>query len=333
MRLTGRLYLVTGGTGFLGSALVRALVARGDRVRTLDDDSRGSRHRLIDMAGSVEIVPGDVRDAETVRRAVRGVDVVCHLAAINGTEFFYTKPELVLEVAVKGIVNVIDACLADKVRELALVSSSEVYQHAPVVPTDERVPLSVPDPLNPRYSYGGGKLISELLAINYGRRHFRRVTIVRPHNVYGPDMGFEHVIPQLATRMWATVQHSTGPLSVPIQGTGHETRAFVYIDDMVDGFLRVLDRGEHLGIYHVGTTEEITIAALAKKIGRYYGREVEVIPGVVAVGATPRRCPNISKMRGLGFEPRVSLDDGLSRTLHWYDEHADTVMKERSSQP
>src|SRR5205823_3221688 len=122
-------------------------------------------------------------------------------AYVNGTEFFYSKPHLVLEVAVKGMMNVVDACLQIGVRDLVLASSSEVYQTAPVVPTDESAPLSVPDPLNPRYSYGGGKIIAELLAINYGRTHFDRVSIFRPHNCYGPDMGREHVIPQLASRL------------------------------------------------------------------------------------------------------------------------------------
>ena len=84
---------------------------------------------------------------------------------------------------------------------LVLASSSEVYQTPPQVPTDESAPLVVPDPLNPRYSYGGGKIISELMAINYGRKYFERVLIFRPHNVYGPDMGFEHVIPQFALRL------------------------------------------------------------------------------------------------------------------------------------
>ncbi len=106
-----------------------------------------------------------------------------------------------LEVGVKGMINVIDGCIKENVKELVLASSSEVYQTPEKVPTDETVALSIPDPLNPRYSYGGGKIISELMAINYGRKHFDKVVIFRPHNVYGPDMGWEHVIPQFVLRM------------------------------------------------------------------------------------------------------------------------------------
>jgi len=164
-------YLVTGATGFIGSALVRALLANGNRVRALDDESRGSRARLQDVESEIDWMPGDVRDITQVEHAVRGMDAVCHLAAVNGTEFFYSRPELVLEVAVKGMVNVLEACIKHGVGELFVASSSEVYQTPPEVPTDETVPLSIPDPLNPRYSYGGGKIISELLTLNYGRNN------------------------------------------------------------------------------------------------------------------------------------------------------------------
>src|SRR5690349_3846527 len=103
--------LVTGGTGFIGSALVKALLRAGHAVRTLDNDSRGGVRKLGEAAADVERLTGDIRDADAVRRAVRRVDCVCHLAYVNGTEFFYSKPDLILDVAVKGMVNVIDACL------------------------------------------------------------------------------------------------------------------------------------------------------------------------------------------------------------------------------
>ena len=315
--------LVTGGTGFIGAALVRALVSRGDRVRSLDNGSRGAVRRLGDAAREVELVSGDIRDGAAVAGAMHGIERVVHLAYVNGTEHFYTRPELVLEVAVKGIVNVIDACVASGVGELVLASSSEVYQSPPRVPTDETAPLSVPDPHNPRYSYGGGKIISELMALTYGRKAIRRVLVFRPHNVYGPDMGWEHVIPQLAVRLRKLARSSAGPLDLPIQGTGNETRAFVHIDDLVKGVLRILDVGEHLGIYHIGSAEEVTIADLARRIGLCFSRDVRVVPGDLREGSTVRRCPDISKLRALGYEPDVPLSTGLPPTVRWYDDHAD----------
>lgn len=314
-----RKYLVTGGTGFIGGALVKSLLDSGATVRTLDNDSRGNLRKLGSHATEVERVLGDIRDAEAIRKAIRGVDTVCHLAYVNGTEYFYSKPDLILDVAVKGMVNVIDGCLAEGVGELVLASSSEVYQTPPTIPTDERVPLVVPDVLNPRYSYGGGKIISELMAINYGRERFSRVVIFRPHNVYGPDMGWEHVIPQLTVRMKRTLDDNPkGRPPFPIQGNGHETRAYIYIDDAAEGIRTIIEKGEHLQIYNVGRNEETSVAELVREMSMQFGREVELRPGQLQPGGTLRRCPDIGKLESLGFSPRISLAQGLAETIPWY---------------
>src|SRR6266480_3536886 len=316
-------YLVTGASGFIGSALVRALLKNGNDVRALDNESRGSRHRLRDIESQIEWIEGDVRDSSTVTRAVQGVDAVWHLAAINGTEFFYSRPELVLEVAVKGMLNVLDACIAHGVGELFVASSSEVYQTPAQVPTDETVALSIPDPLNPRYSYGGGKIISELLTLNYGRKKLRRAVVFRPHNVYGPDMGWEHVIPQLTLRMRELGRQTDGAIVLPIEGSGEETRSFVFIDDLIAGLMLVLEKGEHLAIYNVGTEDEISIKQLAEEIARHFHRAVQIVPGELKAGGTLRRCPSIERIGALGYRPTVSLRQGLVATIPWYVKHAD----------
>lgn len=311
--------LVTGGSGFIGSGLVKALVKSGARVRVLDDNSRGRPRRLAEVERDIEFIAGDIRDPEAVARATQGMDEVHHLAFVNGTEFFYSQPDLVLDVGVRGMINVIDACRKHNVGNLILASSSEVYQTPPTVPTDESAPLSIPDPLNPRYSYGGGKLISELMAINFGRKYFERVLIFRPHNVYGPDMGWEHVVPQFALRLKKLADaQPAGALRFEIQGTGADTRSFCYIDDLVAGVMTMRDKGEHLNIYHVGTTEEVSIAEVARRVAAAAGREIELVPGQPAAGGTPRRCPDISKLAKLGYKPRVPLDQGLKPTLDWY---------------
>lgn len=315
-------YLVTGGTGFLGAALVRRLVQEGHVVRVLDNNSRGAVRKLGDAIQHVELIEGDIRDAATVSKATKGVDSVCHLAFINGTAFFYSKPELVLDVGVKGMVNVIDACHEHNVGELVVASSSEVYHHPPIIPTPEDVPLVIPDPHNPRYSYASGKLISEIMAINYGRKFFERVVIFRPHNVYGPDMGYEHVIPQFVVRMQVAVEKSdANPLPFPIQGTGHETRAFVYIDDFTDGLMLALEKGEHLGIYHIGTQVETSIADIARLVGKFFGRDIDIVAGELQKGGTPRRCPDITKLKNLGYQPKISLQEGITKTAQWYVEN------------
>ncbi|HEY6992817.1 MAG TPA: SDR family NAD(P)-dependent oxidoreductase [Xanthobacteraceae bacterium] len=316
--------LVTGGSGFIGSALVKALLRRGEAVRVFDDNSRGALRRLREVERDVEFAHGDIRDAAAVDAAMAGIDEVHHLAFVNGTATFYSAPDLVLDVGVKGIVNVIDGCRHHGVGRLILASSSEVYQSPPRVPTDERVALVVPDPLNPRLSYGAGKIISEMMAINHGRKHFERVLIFRPHNVYGPDMGFDHVIPQFAVRLQrAVAAQAEGRVPFPIQGSGEETRSFCHVDDLVAGVMVMREKGEHLNIYHIGTAEEVSIADLARRMAAIVGRELALKPSAVLAGSTPRRCPDISKLAALGYTPRVRLDDGLPPTLQWYWDHAD----------
>jgi nucleoside-diphosphate-sugar epimerase len=317
----GKRYLITGGTGFIGSALVKRLVMEGHEVRVFDNDSRGEKSRLLDIIGEITLIKGDIRDKEAVSRACKGVDSVIHLAYLNGTEFFYSKPEIVLDIGVKGIINVIDGCIKNDVKELVLASSSEVYQTPPKVPTNESAPLIVPDPLNPRYSYGAGKIISELLAINFGRKYFKKVLVFRPHNVYGPDMGWQHVIPQFCLRMKSMIGGKGKRLKFQIQGTGDETRSFIYIDDFIDGLMLVIKKGKHLNIYHIGTVEEVTIRNLAKWVAECLGKEVDVVKGRILRGSAKRRCPDISKLKKLGFSQKIPLKKGLRRTVEWYSSH------------
>jgi nucleoside-diphosphate-sugar epimerase len=318
-----RHFLVTGGTGFLGSALVRRLAAAGHAVRVLDDNSRGSSRRLAGCDGQVEFVEADIRNAVSVAAAAKGVDCVVHMAAVNGTELFYRKPEVVLDVAVRGMLAVVDGCRSSGVRELVVASSSEAYQTPPMVPTPEEVPLVVPDVMNPRYSYGGGKLISELIAMNY-RTGFDRVVVFRPHNVYGPDMGWEHVIPQLAVRAAAATRGAQGrTVDFAIQGNGSQTRAFVHVDDCTDGLLRVIEYGRDRTIYNIGNDEEVTIADLARQIVAVFGCSARLRSGEAPAGGTDRRCPDITRLRALGYAPRIALADGLPDVVRWYATNAE----------
>lgn len=316
--------LVSGGAGFIGSALVKRLAAEGHEVRVLDDMSRGYPERLRGVP--CELIEGDVRDERTVRAAVKGCDSVLHLAYIQGTQTFYAEPKLILDVAVRGITSILAAC-EDAGAELLLVSSAEAYETGPL-PTPETAALCVPDPLNPRYSYGSGKLISEMMSIAWAQKGaLRRLIIVRPHNIIGPDMRTQHVIPQFAVRMNALAgAQPEGIIDFPIQGTGNETRSFCYIDDCADQFMLLLERAGPLGIWHVGAMDERTIAEVAHEVAFCYGREIKVVPGPLPLGSPPRRLPDTSKIAGLGYPgPRTSFEDAVRLTVRWYQEHADDL--------
>ena len=315
--------LVTGGTGFIGSAVVRRLATEGWKVHVVDNDLRGNAARLAELGSRVELINCDVRDQSALTQAAHGMDTFLHLAALNGTANFYTRPDLVLDVGVRGMLASLDAARAAGVDDFILASSSEAYQTPPMIPTPEDVPLMIPDPWNARYSYGGSKLISEIMLANYHRDFFRRVVAFRPHNVYGPDMGWEHVIPQFALRVAAAAKaHPHGPLKLKIQGDGTQTRSFIYIDDFVDGLMAMLAHGQHRNTYHIGTMAEITMVELMKAVGNSLGREVDVEASELLAGSTQRRCPDNTKLRGLGFNPKVSLTEGVGITAKWYSDNA-----------
>lgn len=320
-----RNFLVTGGTGFIGSALVRRLVTRSHGVRVLDNDVRGNRSRVSDLLDRIEVINGDVRDIEAVTAAARGVDCLVHLAAINGTANFYSRPELVLDVGIMGMYASLQAARRCGVRNFVLASSSEVYQEAAEVPTGEAVPLVVPDPWNPRYSYGGSKLISEIMLANYHADFFERVVIVRPHNVYGPDMGVDHVLPQFILRAHKLIAtYPEGVVPFPIQGDGQQTRSFLHIDDFIDGLMLVIEKGVHRNTYHIGSSEELKIVDVAHIVFGWFNRNCEIIsyPDKLPRGGTRRRCPNIEKMSIFGFAPKITLKEGMGSIGSWYVSNA-----------
>lgn len=318
-------YLVTGGAGFIGSAITRKLLLGGCNVRIIDNLQRGKINRLEDVKKDLEFISADIRDQKGVIKAAKNCDGIIHLAYVNGTKFFYSSPDLVIDIAINGMLNVLKAGKLNSINEFFLASSSEVYQTPYVIPTPEEVPLIVPDPYNPRFSYGGGKILSELMTIHMGKNYFKRSVIFRPHNVYGPDMGEEHVIPEL-TRKIEKLKKVKNNNVLNIQGSGKETRSYIYIDDFAEGFDILRKFGKNQTTYNIGTNNEINSQELAILIGKIIGVKMSIKTNPLAEGSTLRRCPDIKKIKKLGFKPKVSLNIGLKRTIDWYLSHPNLTL-------
>ena len=171
--------------------------------------------------------------------------------------------------------------------------------------------MRIPDIKNPRYSYGGGKIFSELYGINFAKKYLKKFIIFRPHNVYGKDMGHDHVIPEFIDRI-KKIKKSN---NFKIQGTGNEVRSFIHIDDFVNGFDKVFNKGKNLEIYNIGTSEKIKIYHLAKKISKIFKKKISIKKTKLRLGSPTKRCPDISKIKKLGFVQKYNLEQGLKRII------------------
>ena len=304
-------FLVTGGTGFIGSSICELLIQRGHKVTVFDNNSRGSLKRLLRLNNKIKFIKGDIRDKSKVFKSLKNINAVIHLAYINGTKYFYEKPDLILDVAVKGLVNIFDGCKKHNIKELYLASSSEVYQTPLKVPTKEDEPLKVPDINNPRYSYGGGKILTELMGVHYGKKFFKKLIIFRPHNVYGADMGNEHVIPEIISKIRKIKKNK----SLKIQGSGNEIRSFIFIKDFVKAFSCLLSKGKHLQIYNIGTSKSMKIKELVHRISKIMKKKIVIKTTPLRKGGTKIRMPDITKIKKLGFKPKYSIEQGLREII------------------
>lgn len=314
--------LVTGGAGFIGFGLARFLAERGDDVTIVDDLSRGkadAEFLALTARPNVRFLRFDMTDRGAFGALPGRFDFVYHIAAINGTRLFYEIPDRVLRVNILSSLNLLDWLVDHPCGKVLFSSSSEGYSGAVTrfgyrLPTDEDVPLVVADVRNPRISYGGSKIAGELLFFNYARMRGWPVTVIRYHNVYGPRMGYDHVVPEFAVRCFRKVK------PFPIYG-GEETRAFDYIDDAVKATVAVMECREADGeVVHVGNDrEEIRMIDLATMILEESGHDAPFAVHPAPAGCVKRRCPDTAKLRRLtGLENEVSLREGLRRTLAWY---------------
>lgn len=313
--------LITGGAGFIGFHLAKYLSEK-NQVHILDNFARGKDDEdfkaIIDNK-NVKFLKKDITLKKTFDELDKDYDRVYHLAAINGTENFYKIPDKVLKVGVIGTLNLLDWFKDLKDSRLLFSSSSETYAGALKllkerfpIPTPENVPLVVDDPTNVRWSYGAGKIIGEVAIHSYAKAYnFKNFAIIRYHNIYGPRMGFEHVIPQFIERVLKKEP------KFDIFG-GDETRTFCYVDDAVKATEIVMEKVSGDTVHIGRSDDEIKITELAEKIFDIVNHHPEFNRKPGPQGSVMRRCPDTTKLNNLGFTAKINLDEGLKKTFEWY---------------
>ena len=310
--------LVTGGSGFFGYELVKEL-SKKNKVIVLDNNLRGNFDKFKDLK-NIKTIECDITNKRSVKRLSK-VDVVYHLAFINGTENFYKHPEKVLDVGVKGIINIVEFVKSKKIKNFIMFSSSEVYGTPNKIPTNEKEMIKIEDIFNPRFSYSAGKIISESITINYLRNSNIKYKIIRPHNIFGENMGLKHVIPQLVFKIFnSSNKFQKKKAEIKIQGNGNETRAFCYIKDAVKQTIFISDKIKENGIFNVGFNKETKIIDLIREIDKILKIKTLIKPGKIQKGGTLRRCPNLKKL--FSFKKfDNNFIKGLKLTVNWYKDY------------
>jgi dTDP-glucose 4,6-dehydratase len=306
--------LVTGAGGFIGSHLVEALAAQGAQVRAfVRYNSRGDPGllRLLpkESLARVEIIAGDLRDGQAIREAVKGCSLVFHLGALISIPYSYRHPAQVAETNFMGTLNVLLACRDLGVERLVHTSTSEVYGTARQVPIDEGHPLQGQSP------YSASKIGADKLAESFYCTYDLSVVTVRPFNTYGTRQSARAVIPAIITQ---ALTQSTIRL-----GSLETTRDFTYVDDTVAGFIAAAEcAGVEGGVFNLGTGEEIRIGDLAKKVIQKVGRAVTIEEDPQRLRPEKSEVLRLISDNGLarerlGWQPQVTLDQGLDRTIEW----------------
>lgn len=312
----GKVTLVTGAGGFIGSRLTERLVESGARVRALVHYNAIGTYGWLDnspLAGEVEVVAGDITDPQSVREAMRGAEIVFHLAALIAIPYSYKAAASYVRTNVEGTLNVMQAARECEITRVIHTSTSEVYGTARYVPIDEEHPLQGQSP------YSATKIGADKIAEAFSCSFGVPVVTIRPFNTYGPRQSARAVIPTIITQLLAGESVRLGSV--------HPTRDLNYVDNTVEGFLAAAAARDAAGeTINLGSGREISIGDLAELIAKLMGRPIRIETDAARVrpdaSEVERLCASGEKARRLlGWTPRVSLEEGLERTIGWVEAH------------
>jgi NAD dependent epimerase/dehydratase len=317
MNLRGARVLVTGAGGFIGSHLVEALIEEGCRVKAFVHYNSFNSWGWLDTVPKskereIEVFSGDIRDPNGVREAIKGINVVFHLAALIGIPYSYHSPDTYVDTNVKGTLNVLQACRDLKTQRVIVTSTSEVYGTANYVPIDEAHPLQGQSP------YSASKIGADKIAESFFRSFDLPVTTVRPFNTYGPRQSARAVIPTIITQLLM------GETKIRL-GSIYPTRDLNYVSDTCKGFVKLARSDSAVGKeINIGSGQEVSVGDLADMLISIVNPEARVI---VDDG---RKRPEKSEVERLlcdnglirsltDWESEISLQEGLRRTIEWFE--------------
>ena len=317
--------LVTGAGGFIGSHLTEHLVELGAETKAFVRYNSRNDWGMLELLSKeklneIEVIMGDLKDADAVRHAVEEVDIIFHLGSLIAIPYSYIHPRETIETNVLGALNVLTAAKENDIEKLVHTSTSEVYGTAQYVPIDEEHPLQGQSP------YSASKIGADKIAESFYHAFDLAVAIIRPFNTYGPRQSARAVIPTIITQALTNEKIFLGSL--------HPTRDYTYVKDVAEGFIRVAESPKSVGeVINIGSNFEISIGDLANKIISLTGKNAEIITDPTRVRPQDSEverlwCDNTKAKRLLGWEPTTSLDEGLKETIDWISDNINLYKPE-----
>lgn len=304
-------FLVTGGAGFIGSHIVDALTANGDKVRVLDDFSSGRMENLEAVMNKIELIKGDIRNKELAAKAVEGVDYVLHQAALRSVPKSLANPELYNDVNINGTLNILTAGRGAKVKRVVVASSSSIYGDIDKLPEKEDF---LPQLISP---YGLSKLAGEYYSRIFSKIYGLETVNLRYFNVFGPRQSLENeyavVIPKFISCILKDVQP-------PIHGDGKQTRDFTYVANVVQANIKsAVTPGIKCEVFNIACGQAYSVFDIVKYVNKILGKDIKPAFGPIRAGDAKHTLADISKAKKLiGFNPETGFEEGLKKTIEYF---------------
>ncbi|MDD5023456.1 MAG: SDR family NAD(P)-dependent oxidoreductase [Candidatus ainarchaeum sp.] len=330
MDLNGKRILVTGGGGFIGSHVTEELVRRGAVVRCfLKYNSKGNLGNLVkipkEIFDKLEIVRGDIRDLEDVKKALKNCEVIIHMAALISIPYSYENPRGYFETNALGTLNVLEAARENLgIKKIVVTSTSEVYGTGKYSPMDENHPLQAQSP------YAASKIASDKIAESFFKSFNLPIAIIRPFNAYGPRQSLRAVIPTI-------VQQAVTTKTIKI-GSLNPKRDFTFVEDVARGFVKVAESESSIGeIINIGSGNAISIGEVIEKVKQIMGKDFEIELDLEKIRPEKSEvklliCDNKKAKDLLEWEQRVSIEEGLKEVINYikknlYDYNSEKDLK------